>query len=91
VLDDGDDRRGGAGAADGGARLAVADQAVVGLDLDQRRVEGRDPAEVGDVLRCLGDRAAQPGRADVADADLRSPVQSSRIDHRPPRSGPVAD
>jgi hypothetical protein len=73
VLDDRDDRRGRAGAADGRPRLAVADQAILGLDLDQRRVEGLDPAEVGDVLRGLGDRAAQPGGADVADADRRSP------------------
>jgi hypothetical protein len=73
VLDDRDDRGGGARAADGGPRLAVADLAVVELDLDQRRVEGRDPAEVGDVLRGLRDRTAQPGRADVTDADRRAP------------------
>jgi hypothetical protein len=50
VLDDGDDRRGGPCAPDGGARLAVPDLAVVELYLDQCGVEGRDPAEVGDVL-----------------------------------------
>jgi hypothetical protein len=73
VLDDGDDRRGGPRTADGGARLAVPDLAIVELYLDQCRVEGRDPAEVGDVLRGLGDRTAQPGRADVTDADRGAP------------------
>jgi hypothetical protein len=89
VLDDGHDRRGGACAADRGPRLAVPDLAVVELDLDQRRVEGRDPAEVRDVLRRLGDGAAEPGRADVADADLGPPGiienRSSTASERPER------
>jgi hypothetical protein len=73
VLDDRDDRRGSPRATDGGACLAVADLPVVELDLDQRRVEGRDPAEVGDVLRGLRDRTAKPGGADVTDADRGAP------------------
>jgi hypothetical protein len=67
VLDDRDDRRRRSGAADGRPRLAVADLAVVQLDLDQRAVERRDAPEVGDVLGRLGDRAAEPGCADIAD------------------------